>query len=40
LGCRDEEHTSSVHTPTFGFNEDILPKGSALLAALALKALE
>ena len=40
LGCRDEEHTSSVHTPTFGFDEDILPKGSALLAALALKALE
>jgi hippurate hydrolase len=39
LGCRDEEHTSSVHTPTFGFSEDILPKGSALLAALALKAL-
>ena len=39
LGCRDEEHTSSVHTPTFGFNEDILPKGSALLTALALKAL-
>ena len=40
LGCRDEEHTSSVHTSTFGFDEDILPKGSALLAALALKALE
>lgn len=40
LGCRDEEHTSSVHAPTFGFDEDILPKGSALLAALALKALE
>jgi hippurate hydrolase len=39
LGIRDERHTSSVHTPTFAFDEAILPRGSALLTALALDAL-
>lgn len=39
LGIRDEKHTSSVHTPTFDFDESVLFEGSALLAALALDRL-
>lgn len=33
------EEASGLHTPTFAFDEDILPRGSALLTALALKNL-
>jgi amidohydrolase len=33
------EEVSGLHTPTFAFDEEILPKGSALLAALALESL-
>jgi hippurate hydrolase len=33
------EDVSGLHTPTFAFDEEILPRGSALLAALALDAL-
>ncbi len=33
------EEVSGLHTPTFAFDEEILPKGSALLAALALRSL-
>lgn len=33
------EGASGLHTPTFAFDEEILPRGSALLAALALEAL-
>ncbi len=33
------EDVSSLHTPTFAFDEEILPRGSALLSALALEAL-
>ncbi len=33
------EKVSGLHTPTFAFDEEILPKGSALLAALALESL-
>jgi amidohydrolase len=33
------EEVSGLHTPTFAFDEEILPKGSALLTALALDAL-
>ncbi len=33
------EDVSGLHTPTFAFDEEILPKGSALLAALALESL-
>ena len=32
------EDASGLHTPTFAFDEEILPRGSALLAALALSA--
>jgi metal-dependent amidase/aminoacylase/carboxypeptidase family protein len=33
------EDVSGLHTPTFAFDEEILPLGSALLTALALEAL-
>jgi hippurate hydrolase len=33
------EDVSGLHTPQFAFDEEILPRGSALLAALALEAL-
>ena len=33
------EDASGLHTPTFAFDEGILPRGSALLAALALESL-
>jgi hippurate hydrolase len=33
------EDVSGLHTPGFAFDEDILPRGSALLAALAIEAL-
>jgi hippurate hydrolase len=33
------EDASGLHTPTFAFDEEILPRGSALLAALALESL-
>ncbi|MEW6636562.1 MAG: amidohydrolase [Actinomycetota bacterium] len=33
------EEISGLHTPTFAFDEEILPRGSALLAALALESL-
>jgi hippurate hydrolase len=32
------EDVSGLHTPQFAFDEEILPRGSALLAALALEA--
>jgi hippurate hydrolase len=32
------EDASGLHTPKFAFDEDILPRGSALLAALAIAA--
>jgi metal-dependent amidase/aminoacylase/carboxypeptidase family protein len=32
------EDISGLHTPQFAFDEEILPQGSALLAALALEA--
>jgi len=32
------EDVSGLHTPRFAFDEEILPRGSALLAALALEA--
>jgi len=32
------EDVSGLHTPKFAFDEDILPRGSALLAALAIAA--
>ena len=34
------EDVSGLHTPGFAFDEDILPRGSALLAALAIEALQ
>ena len=33
------EDASGLHTPTFGFDEGILPRGAALLSALALESL-
>jgi len=33
------EDVSGLHTPRFAFDEDVLPRGSALLAALALESL-
>lgn len=33
------EDASGLHTPTFAFDEEILPRGAALLTALALEAL-
>ena len=36
LGVGD---VSGLHTPKFAFDEDILPQGAALLAALALESL-
>ena len=33
------EDASGLHTPKFAFDEEILPRGSALLAALAIEAL-
>src|ERR671932_2094344 len=33
------EEVSRLHTPTFAFDEEILPRGSALLTALALEKL-
>jgi hippurate hydrolase len=32
------EDISGLHTPRFAFDEEVLPRGSALLAALALEA--
>ena len=32
------ENASGLHTPSFAFDEEILPQGSALLTALALSA--
>src|SRR5918995_3015542 len=32
------EEVSGLHTPQFAFDEEVLPRGSALLAALALEA--
>jgi hippurate hydrolase len=32
------EDVSGLHTPRFAFDEEVLPVGSALLAALALEA--
>jgi hippurate hydrolase len=32
------EDVSGLHTPQFAFDEEVLPRGSALLAALALDA--
>jgi amidohydrolase len=32
------EDVSGLHTPKFAFDEEVLPRGSALLAALALEA--
>jgi amidohydrolase len=37
LGVGDD--VSYLHTPTFAFDEEILPRGSAFLAALALESL-
>jgi len=34
------EDASGLHTPTFAFDEKILPRGSALLSALALSAFQ
>ncbi|HEX5850549.1 MAG TPA: M20 family metallopeptidase [Rubrobacter sp.] len=34
------EDVSGLHTPGFAFDEDILPRGSALLTALAIEALQ
>jgi hippurate hydrolase len=34
------ENASGLHTPTFAFDEEILPRGSALLAALAIESLQ
>jgi amidohydrolase len=34
------EDVSGLHTPQFAFDEEILPRGSALLAALAIQALQ
>ncbi len=34
------EDVSGLHTPRFVFDEEILPRGSALLSALAMQALE
>ena len=34
------EEASGLHTPKFAFDEEILPRGSALLAALAIQALQ
>ena len=34
------EDASGLHTSTFAFDEDILPQGSTLLAALAIEALQ
>jgi metal-dependent amidase/aminoacylase/carboxypeptidase family protein len=33
------EDVSGLHTPQFAFDEGVLPRGSALLAALALESL-
>jgi len=33
------EDVSYLHTPTFAFDEEILPQGAALLTALALESL-
>jgi hippurate hydrolase len=33
------EDVSGLHTPQFAFDEEILPQGSALLAAIALESL-
>jgi metal-dependent amidase/aminoacylase/carboxypeptidase family protein len=32
------EEVSGLHTPKFAFDEKVLPRGSVLLAALALEA--
>ena len=34
------EEASGLHTPKFAFDEEILPRGSALLAALTIEALQ
>jgi metal-dependent amidase/aminoacylase/carboxypeptidase family protein len=34
------EDVSGLHTPQFAFDEEILPRGSALLAALSISALQ
>ncbi len=40
VGVRDAEHTASVHSTAFDFNDEVLPAAATLLAAIALKRLE
>ena len=40
IGVRDEEHTSSVHSTSFDFNDEVLPAAVALLAGIARSRLE
>ena len=40
VGVRDEEHTSSVHSTSFDFNDEVLPAAVALLAGIARSRLE
>ena len=40
VGVRDSEHTSSVHSTSFDFNDEVLPAAATLLAAIVLKRLE
>lgn len=37
-GCKDEQHQSALHTPTFGFDESALLPGLGLFASLILDA--
>jgi hippurate hydrolase len=39
LGSRGESNSRPLHDPAFDFNDDILPVGAALLAALAERRL-
>lgn len=40
VGIRDDNHTATLHNPTFDFNDEVLPAAVTLFAALAKSRLE
>lgn len=40
VGIRDDNHTATLHNPTFDFNDEVLPAAVTLFAAFAKSRLE
>ena len=40
LVIADENHTVSLHNPTFDFNDEVLPVAVSVVANMAIKRLE